>query len=299
MSVRRVCNCSFAAIHLPEMRFDITTNIRIIHSFPFSFMAIATEPQETSGTDTLATLHERLSQEMQRHVDAVAEIQRKIQDATRKEAESLLEGDDSAAAAKVPESSGPVAEQKRELTVEQKEKLLTTLKHRLSQKANHYERPEGINFADVQRALDANPAALWSLSRMEETGGAPDIVAVEHDTFVFADCSEESPAGRRDCVYDKAAEKSVSGTFNGNAVDAAEGFGVEMWSPEFYRQMQTSGKFDRNTWSWLKTDAETRSTGGAMSGRRYGDFVNVDKNDARGHRDRRAWRGLLRVQKVS
>lgn len=257
-------------------------------------MAIATEPQKTSGTDTLATLYERLSLEMQRYVDAVAEIQREMRDTTRKETVSLLEGDDPEAAAKAPKSSESVAEQKRELTVEQKERLLQTLQNRLSRKAGHYARPEEINFGEVKTALEANPAALWSLSRMEETGGLPDIVAIEDNTFVFADCSAESPAGRRNCVYDKEAEQYAHG-FNGNAVDMAEEFGVEMWSPEFYRTMQDLGKFDRHTWSWLKTDAQTCSTGDALSGHRFGDRVFVYQ-DAHRHDDLRAWRGLLRVE---
>lgn len=259
-------------------------------------MAIATEPQKTSGTDTLATLYERLSLEMQRYVDAVAEIQREMRDTTRKETVSLLEGDDPEAAAKAPKSSESVAEQKRELTVEQKERLLQTLQNRLSRKAGHYARPEEINFGEVKTALEANPAALWSLSRMEETGGLPDIVAIEDNTFVFADCSAESPAGRRNCVYDKEAEKIAHGTFNGNAVDMAEEFGVEMWSPEFYRTMQDLGKFDRNTWSWLKTDAKTRSTGFALRGGRFGDLVFVVQGFAHGHYVDGAWRGLLRVE---
>jgi len=261
-------------------------------------MAIATEPQKTSGTDTLATLHERLSLEMQRHADAVAEIQRKMQDTTRKGAKSLLEGNDSEAAAKAPKSSEPVAGQKRELTAEQKEKLLAALQDRLSKNPDHYQRPEAINFADVKRALEANPAALWSLSRMEDTGGAPDIVAIEADAFVFADCSAESPFGRRNCVYDKEAEKFAGGTFDGNAMDMAEEFGVEIWSPEFYRLMQASGKFDRNTWSWHKTDAQTRSTGGALRSERVGDRIFGYQHVAHEHSDYGAWRGLLRVQKV-
>jgi len=261
-------------------------------------MAIATEPQKTSGTDTLEALQERLSLEMQRHADAVAEIQQAMQDATRGKTRSLIEGDTEAVIGEL-KSSEPVAEQKRELTVVEKERLLQTLQNRLSRKADHYVRPKGIDFGEVKKALEANPAALWSLSKMEETGGSPDIVAVESNEFVFADCSAESPEGRRNCVYDSAAEKSARGTFKGNAVDMSEEFGVEMWSPEFYRQMQTSGKFDRNTWSWLKTDAETRSTAVALRGSRDGDHVLVYQYDARSHRGSGAWRGLLRVQKVS
>ncbi len=187
----------------------------------------------------------------------------------------------------------------RRLAPDEQAKLLATLKARLGQKPAHYTRPEGIIFADVERALEAHPVALWSLSRLEETGGAPDIMAIEADAFVFADCSEESPAGRRDCVYDKAAEALTRGTVYGNAVDMAEEFDVEILSPESYRQMQRSGKFDRKTWSWIKTDAETRSRGAALCGGRFEGHVYVDQCGAHSYRDDGAWRGRLRVQKVS
>lgn len=272
-------------------------------------MTATAEQQKTSGTDSKADPQQLLTIEMQRHAEAIAKeneryadviaaIQETMRAETRDEARSLIE-DDREETTEVLESHEPAAEQKRELTVEQKEELFATLQNRLSQEADHYERPEGIDFGEVKRALEANPVALWSLSRLEETGGTPDIVAVEGGTFVFADCSEESPAGRRNCVYDKAAEALARGTFNGNAADMAEEFGVEMWSPEFYRQMQTSGKFDRRTWSWLKTDAETRSTSGALCGHRAGDHVYVNRDGARSLGGDRAWRGLLRVQKVS
>lgn len=261
-------------------------------------MTVVAEQSKPMNADKLQTLQQRLSAEMQRHTGAIAAIQQEMQNATREDARSLIEGDSEAATGEL-KFSEPVAEQKRELTVEQKDNLLVTLQHRLSKKANHYKRPEGINFTDVQRAIEANPAVLWSLYKMEETGGAPDIVAVEGSEFVFADCSAESPAGRRNCVYDGVAEKSARGTFNGNAVDMSEEFGVEIWSPEFYRQMQTSGKFDRNTWSWLKTNAKTRSAGGALVGFRVGGHVGVGQYDARRRYGGRAWRGLLRVQKVS
>ncbi len=260
-------------------------------------MTIATEPQQATSVNKLADPQQRLSDEMQRHADAVAKIQREMQDATREKAQSLLEGSQGVSA-DAPGSREPAAEQKRELTAEQKEKLLTVLQHRLSQVPDHYARPEGIDSGEVKRALEANPAALWSLSKMEETGGTPDIVAVEDDAFVFADCSAESPAGRRNCVYDKVAEESAGGTFNGNAVDMAEEFGVEMWSPEFYRQMQTLGRFDCRSWSWLKSDAEAISSGDARFGNRHGNCVEISRIGMHFHIDHGAWRGLLRVPKV-
>lgn len=224
-----------------------------------------------------------LTQEMQRHGETVTALQSEYAMIARSVVSPAAKEDHA---------------RKNQLTPQQQGYLLTVLERRLSEKVDHYQRPEGINFTEVKKALEADPAALWSLWNMQETGGEPDIVAVEENAFLFADCSAESPAGRRDCVFDTEAEKSAVGTFNGNAVDMAAAFGVELWSPEFYRKMQETGEFDRNTWSWLQTDADTRSSGGARYGDCCGDRVGVHQYDARDHYGVRAWRGLRRVQKA-
>lgn len=261
-------------------------------------MPVVAERSKLGEVDKLQALQQLLSAEMTRHTEAVAAIQQEMQNATREDARSLIEGDSESATGE-PKSIEPVAEQKRELTPEETSGMLALLERRLSQKPDHYTRPEDINFGDVQKSLEADPAALWSIWKMEESGGAPDITAVENGAFIFEDCSKESPAGRRNSVYDKAAEKFVSGTFNGNAVDMAKEFGIKILSPEEYRRLQTVGKFDSNTWSWVETDAETRSSGGALCGDRIGGRVFVSQFDAHCLDDDSAWRGLLRVQKVS
>lgn len=190
------------------------------------------------------------------------------------------------------------AEKKREISLEKKSQLLALLEQRLGSKPDHYQRPKGINFADVQRALEAEPAALWSLWHMQESGGEPDIVSVENDAFLFADCSAESPAGRRNCVFDKEAEESASPAFNGNAVDMAAEYGVDIWSSDFYKTMQKEGKFDSKTWSWHATDAGTRSSGFALYGSRLGVHVRVVRGSASVHYERGAWRGLRWVKKA-
>lgn len=174
----------------------------------------------------------------------------------------------------------------RELTPDQKSALFSTLRDRIANTdKSHYERPQNILFADVDRALEANPAALWSLHKMEISGGLPDIVFVEGDEFVFTDCSQESPGGRRGLDYDEALEQSND-------------FGVSMLSEERYRALQKIGKFDGSTWSWVKTPAEIRMSGGALFGGRLGVRVGVGRFDARDHNGGGAWRGLLRVKKA-
>ena len=75
----------------------------------------------------------------------------------------------------------PADTESRELNPEQQTQLLSVLERRLSQKPDHYNRPEGIEFAQVKASLEAKPELMYSLAKMEETGGAPDIIAVEKD----------------------------------------------------------------------------------------------------------------------
>ena len=162
--------------------------------------------------------------------------------------------------------------------------ILGVLEKRLAQKPDHYTRPEGVTFAEIKAALEKTPALMASLSKMEETGGAPDIIAIEGDTFVFADCSAESPSGRRNLDYDQAVSQ------------AAE-FGIELMDEATYRRIQRAGKFDNDTWSWLKTPADIREAGAALVGDRNDVVVDVSRNSAHVPNDSGGWRGVLRVQK--
>lgn len=162
--------------------------------------------------------------------------------------------------------------------------LFSILKARFAEKPEHYKQQEGIDFTEVKKALEASPDLMYSLAQMENTGGAPDIIAIESDAFIFGDCSAESP-DRRDLNYDQVTEM-------------AKEFGVDMMSEEAYRAMQESGKFDINTWSWLKTSADTRESGRALCGDRVDDVVHVDRADARSHDADEGWRGVLRVPKA-
>ncbi len=213
-------------------------------------------------------------------------------------------GQHAAAVANIQSESSDAAraslvDPKRELTPEQSEQIFAVLDSRWSQAQKHYARPEGIDFSAVKKSLEANPAALRSLFRMEETGGEPDIVAVEGSAFVFADCSRKSPVGRRNCAYDEFAEKSFGDKCRGNAVDMAKDFGVELMSQEFYLIMQTLGKFDGNSWSWLKTDERMRSKMRALRGSLInGKLPLIDQHGALDHRETMGWRGVIRVAKV-
>jgi len=173
--------------------------------------------------------------------------------------------------------------QKRELSPEQTDVLLGILKLRFDKASKKLRKI--IDFADVEKALRANPEKLYALQKLEETGGEPQLVGIEKDEFIFEDRSLESPSGRRDQTYSLA-------------VAWARDFKVEMQSPDAYKEMQKTGQFDLKSWSWLQTDNVTRDTGRAFIGARRYFGVRIIEHEAGEHSRYGGWRGVLRVQKV-
>lgn len=160
-------------------------------------------------------------------------------------------------------------------------------------------RHPGVDWARIRGRLDADPDALRSLARMEETGGEPDLVAYDRKSgeCVFYDCSPESPAGRRSLCYDPAALASrKEHKPKDSAVGMAAAMGVELLTEEQYRELQTLGRFDAKTSSWVKTPPDVRTLGGALYGDlRYG-RVFVYHNGAESYYAARGFRAALRVR---
>jgi hypothetical protein len=183
----------------------------------------------------------------------------------------------------------------KKLSVEQRDELLKTLKTRFEKNMNRH---KGLDWAKVQAKLDANPAKLWSLGEMENTGGEPDVIALDKKTgeYTFFDCSAESPAGRRSFCYDrKALESRKEHKPKNNAADAASASGIELLSEEQYMELQKFGKFDAKTSSWIKTPDDVRNLGGAISGEfRFG-RVFIYANGAESYFASRGFRSALRV----
>jgi hypothetical protein len=133
---------------------------------------------------------------------------------------------------------------------------------------------------------------------MEHTGGEPDVIAADTKTgeIIFADCSPESPKGRRSLCYDRNARESrKQNKPSGSALEMAEAMGVKILNEDEYKNLQKLGPFDAKTSSWLETPAEIRNLGGAIFGDwRFG-RVFVYHNGAESYYAARGWRGLLRV----
>ncbi len=185
---------------------------------------------------------------------------------------------------------------KENLSQEQREQLLRTLKVRFEKNMTRH---EGLQWAPVQAKLEAIGDKLWSLNEMERTGGEPDVVGHDERSpeYVFYDCSAESPKGRRSLCYDgNALESRKEHRPVGSALDLAAGMGVEILTEGEYRELQKFGEFDTKTSSWVRTPPSIRKLGGALFCDRRYDTVFVYHNGAESYYAARGFRGALRVQ---
>ncbi len=184
---------------------------------------------------------------------------------------------------------------KKELSGKQSIELLSTLKTRFEK---NMKRHKGIEWAKLQAKLEANPGKLWSLNEMEQTGGEPDVISHDKKTgaYVFYDCAEESPKGRRSVCYDDDALQSRKEHKPKNsAVEMAANMGIELLTEEQYRELQQYGEFDMKTSSWVKTPDEIRELRGALFCDRRYNTIFLYHNGAESYYAARGFRGLLRV----
>ena len=175
------------------------------------------------------------------------------------------------------------------------EDLLNILKERFEKnKARH----KGLKWADIESKLKADAGKLWSLNEMEMTGGEPDVIGYDKaaGSYLFCDCSAESPKGRRSICYDREALDSRKEHKPANsAMDMAADMGIELLTEEQYRELQQLGKFDAKTSSWVQTPAAIRKLGGALFCDNRYDHVFLYHNGAESYYAARGFRGLLRV----
>lgn len=183
----------------------------------------------------------------------------------------------------------------RVLSKTQHEQLLRALKVRFEK---NMDRHKSLEWIKVQAKLETNAEKLWSLDEMERTGGEPDVVGHDKKTgeYIFYDCSAESPKGRRSLCYDREAlDSRKENKPANNAVDMATAMGLEILTEEQYRELQTLGKFDLKTSSWVKTPARIRTLGGAVFCDRRYDTVFLYHNGAESYYAARGFRGEVRV----
>lgn len=183
----------------------------------------------------------------------------------------------------------------KELSSKQSEELLKILKARFE---NNMYRHENVEWSGIQTKLETNPQKLWSLSKMEETGGEPDLIFYDKKTneYIFFDCSEESPTKRRSVCYDTLAlDSRKEHKPKNSAVGMALEMGIELLTEEQYHELQQLGNYDTKTSSWIATPDKIRELGGAVFGDcRYG-RVFVYHNGAESYYSVRGFRGSIRI----
>ena len=184
---------------------------------------------------------------------------------------------------------------KKKLSSEQREQLLSALKVRFQKNMNRH---KGLEWSSVQAKLEANAEKLWSLNEMETTGGEPDVVGHDKKTgeFIFYDCSPESPKDRRSLCYDhEALESRKEHKPEDSAIEMAADMGIELLTESQYRELQQLGNFDTKTSSWVKTPPDIRKLGGAVFCDRRYNTVFLYHNGAESYYAARGFRGSLRV----
>ncbi len=181
------------------------------------------------------------------------------------------------------------------MTEKSRKALMTVLEERFE---DNPDRHAGIEWAEARSRLEADPGKLESLKRMEDSGGEPDVIGRDAATgeFIFCDCAPESPSGRRNLCYDRAAlDSRKEHRPEGSAVETAMAMGIELLSEEQYRALQGLGPFDLKTSSWIRTPEKIRKLGGALFADRRYDAVFVYHNGAESYYGARGFRGALRV----
>lgn len=183
----------------------------------------------------------------------------------------------------------------KKISSEQSRELLHNLGARFEKNKTRHPHTD---WHEVEKVLKSKPEKLWSLHQMEMTGGEPDIVELSGrgGEIIFVDCSTESPAGRRSLCYDAAALASrKENKPRHSALGMAGEMGVEILNEEDYRRLQSFGKLDTKTSSWLETPDAIRTLGGAI----FGDFrynqVFIYHNGAESYYAARGFRAKLRL----
>ena len=184
---------------------------------------------------------------------------------------------------------------KKKLSPEEREELLETLRTRFGKNMTRH---KGLDWAKVEKKIEVNSAKLWSLHKMEITGGEPDVVGQDKKTgeYIFFDCAAQTPSGRVSfCYDDDALEARKEHKPKDSAVGMATEMGVELLTEEEYFALQKLGEFDTKRSSWIKTPTEIRKLCGALYGTRSYGRVFVGSNGAESYYAGRGFRVSLRI----
>lgn len=177
-----------------------------------------------------------------------------------------------------------------------KEDIIDILENRFKK---HAYRHENVSFEDVKSKVLNNQTYIKTLIKMEETGGEPDVVNLDHekDQIVFIDCSKESPKQRRSVCYDhEALEARKKFPPKDSALHMAKEIGIELLDEKDYKSLQQYGPFDEATSSWVLTPKKIRDLGGALFCDYRYQTVFTYHNGADSYYGSRGFRGKLVIK---
>lgn len=181
------------------------------------------------------------------------------------------------------------------LSEKDKTSLLDILEIRFNKNMHRH---KNLKWQDVKSKLDLNPDKLFSLSKMEDSGGEPDVISKDANTseLLFFDCSKESPKGRRSICYDRAAQLGRKKyPPENNVEDMAKDIGIELLDETQYRVLQQIENVDTKTSSWIKTPDKIRNLGGALFADYRYQTVFIYHNGADSYYGARGFRGCLKI----
>ena len=184
---------------------------------------------------------------------------------------------------------------KKELSPEQREELLRTLKARFEKNMNRH---KGLEWAKVQAKLEAILKNCGrSMKWKEPAVNRMSLVMIKRraNTFFMIVQRKVLKAAEMSVTTVKGWNQGKKHKPENSAMDMAAAMGIELLTEEQYRELQKLGNFDTKTSSWVKTPSDIRKLGGALfADRRYG-HVFVYHNSAPSYYGARAFRGSLRV----
>lgn len=168
--------------------------------------------------------------------------------------------------------------------------ILNILKKRYNQNTNRHVK---YQWEEIERLLTED--ILKIIEKMENTGGEPDCVVLDEGIF-YIDMSSESPSGRRSLCYDKTSRVNRKKFPPTSSVEEmAEEIGIHTINEEMYLQLQNIEPLDQKTSSWIKTDNDVRSLGGAIFGDRRFNRTFFFHNSADSYYKDRGFRGYIKL----
>lgn len=151
-------------------------------------------------------------------------------------------------------------------------------------------RHKGIQFDSIRDHLTQHKDTI---SKMESTGGEPDVVLLDEQLYIV-DMVKESPKLRSSLCYDKEARLNRKNfPPASSALEMAASLGIKLVDEAMYIKLQQIEDLDLKTSCWILTDDTLRSLGGALFGDKRYKRTFIYHNGADSYYGSRGFRGYI------